>query len=136
MRSEFGDYVNRLRKGRGPGGRDVLMRDLAEAMGGISLPYLSDILNGKRNPPGLNQLLAIAKALSMTPDEKDKMMDLAGWEREEIAPDLKDVVMDDDTPYLRMALRTARRKGLGNDFWKQLVDEMNALDGAPAEKQE
>lgn len=136
MKSEFGEYINQLRKGRGPGGEDVLLRDLAEAMGGISLPYLSDILKGRRNPPEKAQLLAISKALSMTREEEDRMMDLAGRERQQTSPDLTDVVMDENTPYVRVALRTARRKGLGDAFWKRIVDQMNAEDGECAEEAE
>ena len=37
MSGEFGQYVNAKRKGRGPGGDDILLRDLAKAMGGISV---------------------------------------------------------------------------------------------------
>ena len=134
MKSEFGEYVNQMRKGRGPGGEDVLLRDLAEAMGGISLPYLSDILKGRRNPPDKKQLLAISKALSMTPEEEDRLMDLAGNERQQTAPDLTEVVMDQEAPYVRVALRTAHRKGLGNAFWKQIVDQMNAEDAEGTEE--
>ena len=134
MKSEFGEYINQMRKGRGPGGEDVLLRDLAEAMGGISLPYLSDILKGRRNPPDKKQLLAISKALSMTPEEEDRLMDLAGNERQQTAPDLTEVVMDQEAPYVRVALRTARRKGLGNAFWKQIVDQMNAEDAGDTEE--
>lgn len=134
MKSEFGEYINQMRKGRGPGGEDVLLRDLAEAMGGISLPYLSDILKGRRNPPEKQQLLAISKALSMTPEEEDRLMDLAGNERQQTAPDLTEVVMDQEAPYVRVALRTARRKGLGNAFWKQIVDQMNAEDAEGTEE--
>ena len=134
MKSEFGEYINQMRKGRGPGGEDVLLRDLAEAMGGISLPYLSDILKGRRNPPDKKQLLAISKALFMTPEEEDRLMDLAGNERQQTAPDLTEVVMDQEAPYVRVALRTARRKGLGNACWKQIVDQMNAEDAEGTEE--
>ena len=134
MKSEFGEYINQMRKGRGPGGEDVLLRDLAEAMGGISLPYLSDILKGRRNPPEKQQLMAISKALSMSQEEEDHMMDLAGRERQQTSPDLTEVVMDEEVPYVRVALRTAHRKGLGNAFWKQIVDQMNAEDAGDTEE--
>ena len=134
MKSEFGEYINQMRKGRGPGGEDVLLRDLAEAMGGISLPYLSDILKGRRNPPEKQQLMAISKALSMSQEEEDHMMDLAGRERQQTSPDLTEVVMDEEVPYVRVALRTAHRKGLGNAFWKQIVDQMNAEDAEGTEE--
>lgn len=51
MAGEFGAYINKKRKGRGPGGSDILLRDLAEAMGNMSVSYLSDIIKGRRNPP-------------------------------------------------------------------------------------
>lgn len=46
MAGEFGAFVNQKRKGRGAGGSDVLLRDLAEAIG-ISVSYLSDVLKGR-----------------------------------------------------------------------------------------
>ena len=74
MSGEFGQYVNAKRKGRGPGGDDILLRDLAKAMGGISVSYLSDILKGRRNPPEIGQLELMAQALSLTPEERDEML--------------------------------------------------------------
>ena len=125
MKGEFGAYVNAMRKGRGPGGTDVLLRDLAEAMGGISVSYLSDILKGRRFPPDKEQLEVIAKALSMTPDEREHMMDLAGDERDEAAPDLPGYIMDRGIPNVRVALRRASKKGLGDDFWKRIVEKID-----------
>lgn len=71
MAGEFGAFVNQKRKGRGAGGSDVLLRDLAEAIG-ISVSYLSDILKGRRSLPDMKQLDAIAKILSLSPDEKEE----------------------------------------------------------------
>ncbi len=125
MKGEFGAYVNELRKGRGPGGADVLLRDLADAMGGISVSYLSDILKGRRFPPEKDQLEILAKELRMTPEERDHMMDLAGEERDEAAPDLPDYIMDRELPHVRKALRRASKKGLGDDFWRKIVDKID-----------
>ena len=51
MRGDFGAYIDQKRKGRGPGGSDILLRDLAKAMGNMSVSYLSDIIKGRSNPP-------------------------------------------------------------------------------------
>ncbi len=129
MSGEFGAYINEKRRGRGEDGGDILLRDLAAAMGGVSLSYLSDILKGRRNPPDLKQLRAMARALSLSPEEEEKMLDLAGEERQETPPDLPGYILDRDLPYVRVALRTARRKGLGNEYWKKIVREMEEEDG-------
>lgn len=120
MAGEFGKFINEKRKGRGQGGSDVLLRDLAEAMGNMSVSYLSDIIKGRRNPPEKKLLEIIAKVLKLNADECDEMYDLAGREREEAAPDLPDYIMDEKIPHVRTALRTAKKAGLGDEFWQQV----------------
>lgn len=122
MAGEFGKFINEKRKGRGQGGSDVLLRDLAEAMGNMSVSYLSDIIKGRRNPPEKKLLEIIAKVLKLNADECDEMYDLAGREREEAAPDLPDYIMDEKIPHVRTALRTAKKAGLGDEFWQQVND--------------
>ena len=128
MAGEFGAYVNAKRKGRGPGGSDVLLRDLAQAMGNMSVSYLSDILKGRRNPPDIKLLEIIADQLHLDADEKAEMFDLAGRERAEAAPDLPDYIMDENLPHVRLALRKAKKKGLGADFWKKINEEIDKKD--------
>ena len=128
MAGEFGAYVNAKRKGRGPGGSDVLLRDLAQAMGNMSVSYLSDILKGRRNPPDIKLLEIIADQLRLDADEKAEMFDLAGRERAEAAPDLPDYIMDENLPHVRLALRKAKKKGLGDDFWKKINEEIDKKD--------
>ena len=125
MAGEFGAFINAKRKGRGPGGTDILLRDLAEAMGNMSVSYLSDIIKGRRNPPEKKLLDIIAKVLKLDADEKDEMFDLAGRERDEAAPDLPEYIMDEDIPHVRTALRKAKKKGLGDEFWKMINDEID-----------
>lgn len=120
MAGEFGKFINEKRKGRGQGGSDVLLRDLAEAMGNMSVSYLSDIIKGRRNPPEKKLLEIIAMVLKLNADECDEMYDLAGREREEAAPDLPDYIMDEKIPHVRTALRTAKKAGLGDEFWQQV----------------
>ena len=77
MRGDFGAYIDQKRKGRGPGGSDILLRDLAKAMGNMSVSYLSDIIKGRRNPPDKKYLKIIADELHLDADECDEMYDLA-----------------------------------------------------------
>lgn len=125
MAGEFGAYINEKRKGRDPDGSDILLRDLAEAMGNMSVSYLSDIIKGRRNPPDKKLLEIIAEVLKLDADEKDEMFDLAGRERDETAPDLPEYIMDENIPHVRTALRKAKKKGLGDEFWKMINDEID-----------
>ena len=125
MAGEFGAYINSKRKGRGSDGNDVLLRDLAEAMGNMSVSYLSDIIKGRRNPPDKKLLEIIAKVLRLSEDERNEMYDLAGKERDGAPPDLPEYIMDENIPHVRSALRKAKKKGLGDEFWKKINDEID-----------
>ncbi|MFZ3130176.1 MAG: helix-turn-helix transcriptional regulator [Desulfosporosinus sp.] len=125
MAGEFGAFINEKRKGHGDGGSDILLRDLAKAMGNMSVTYLSDIIKGRRNPPDIKILEIIARKLDLTTDEKAEMFDLAGRERDEAAPDLPGYIMDENIPHVRAALRKANDKGLGDDFWKKVFDDID-----------
>ena len=124
MAGEFGKYIDEKRKGRGAGGDDIKLKDIAEAMG-MTASYLSDIIKGRRNPPEMQILDKIAIVLQLTPDEKETMLDLAGRERESAAPDLPNYLMDTNLPHVRKALRRASAKNIGDDFWKRVVDEID-----------
>ena len=69
MAGEFGAYIDNKRKGRGIGGEDIKLKDIAEAMG-MTASYLSDIVKGRRNPPEMQILEKIAIVLQLTSDEK------------------------------------------------------------------
>ena len=129
MRGDFGAYIAQKRKGRGPGGSYILLRDLAKAMGNMSVSYLSDIIKGRRNPPDKKYLEIIAAELHLDDDERDEMYDLAGLERDEAAPDLPGYIMDENLPHVRVALRKANKKGLGDDFWKRVAEEIDKNGG-------
>ena len=124
MTGDFGKFINEKRLGRGPAGEDILLKDIAKAMG-TTATYLSDIIKGRRNPPEMNLLLKIAKVLQLTDEEKAEMFDLAGRERNEAAPDLPEYIMDENIPHVRAALRRANDKNLGDDFWKHVLEEID-----------
>ena len=123
MAGEFGKYINDIRKGRSDDGSDILLKDIAEAMG-ISPSYLSDIIRGSRNPPEMHVIEKAAVVLKLTLDEKNELLDLAGRDRDGAAPDLPEYMMSDKIPHVRKALRRASEKKLGDDFWKKVLNDI------------
>ena len=113
----FGEYIAGKRKAR-----DISLRQMAENLG-ITPAYLSDIEKSRRNPPDIETLEKIAKLLHLTPDEKNTMLDFAGNDRKQIAPDLPGYIMD--IPEARTALRKARDLGKQADFWKAISDKLD-----------
>jgi len=67
----------------------------------------------------------IAETLRLDTTEREELLDLAGRERAEAAPDLPEYIMDENLPHVRVALRRANSKNLGDDFWKRVVEEMD-----------
>ena len=114
MVGEFGAYVasKRIEK-------DVKLRTIAEKLK-LSVTYLSDIIKGRRLPPDIEGLKLMAEALDLNDEEKDQLFDLAGRERNQVSPDMNDYIMDEDLPSARVALRRARNKNLGEDFWREV----------------
>jgi len=124
MAGEFGKFIDSKRKGRGSGGDDIKLKDIADAMG-MTASYLSDIVKGRRNPPEIHILEKIAAVLQLTSDEKEEMLDLAGRDRDSAAPDLPEYLMSTQLPHVRKALRRATEKNLGDAFWKKVCEEIN-----------
>jgi len=124
MIGDFGRYIDTKRRGRGAGGEDIKLKDIAEAMG-ITASYLSDIIKGRRNPPEIQVIEKIAAVLKLSLDEKEELFDLAGRDRDGAAPDLPEYLMADNLPHVRKALRRASKKNLGDDFWKKVVEDID-----------
>lgn len=114
MAGEFGAYIAQKRIEK-----DVKLRPIAERLG-VSVTYLSDIIKGRRNPPDIEGLEALADALHLNSEERDIMFDLAGREKKQVSPDLPDYIMDEAIPSLRPVLRRARNQSLGDDFWQEV----------------
>lgn len=114
MVSAFGAFIARKRLEK-----DVKLKPIAESMG-VSVTYLSDIIKGRRNPPDMDGLEALAKALNLDQDEREEMFDLAGRDRNQVSPDLPDYIMDEALPSARVALRRAKSQNLGEDFWQEV----------------
>jgi transcriptional regulator with XRE-family HTH domain len=124
MAGEFGAFIDTKRRGRAADGTDIKLKDIADAMNKTAT-YLSDIIKGRRNPPEIELLEKIATILNLSEVEKAEMFDLAGRDRNEVSPDLPDYIMDEDMPHARTALRKAKEKGLGDDFWKKVYDSID-----------
>lgn len=114
MDGEFGAYIAQKRIEK-----DVKLKPIAEKLG-VSVTYLSDIIKGRRNPPDIDGLEALAEVLGLSEDEKNVMLDLAGRERNQVSPDLPEYIMDETLPNARVALRRARNAKLGDDFWEEV----------------
>ena len=123
MTGDFGRYMDSKRRGRGVGGEDIKLKDIADAMG-ITPSYLSDIIKGRRYPPEIHIIDKIAEVLKLTSDEKEELLDLAGRDRDSAAPDLPEYLMSSKLPHVRKALRRASEKNIGDDFWKKVVDDI------------
>ena len=120
MAGEFGAFIAQKRLEK-----DVKLRPIADRLG-VSVTYLSDIIKGRRNPPDIEVLEALAQILNLSDEERVEMLDLAGRERKQVSPDLPDYIMDESIPSARVALRRAKNEGLGDDFWQQvnkIIDE-------------
>ena len=122
MAGEFGAFIAQKRLEK-----DVKLRPIAEKLG-VSVTYLSDIIKGRRNPPDIDGLEALAKVLNLSEEEREEMLDLAGRVRKQVSPDLPEYIMDEALPNARVALRRAKSQGLGDDFWQevnQIIDKRN-----------
>ena len=116
MAGEFGAFIARKRIEK-----DLKLKPIAEQLG-VSVAYLSDIIRGRRNPPDKEGLDILAAMLNLNDEEKAEMFDLAGRERNQVASDLTEYIMDESIPNARVAFRKARNANLGDDFWKKVND--------------
>lgn len=114
MAGEFGTFISQKRTEK-----DIKLRVIAEKLG-VSVTYMSDIIKGRRNPPEMDGLEKLAQVLMLTDEEKNTMYDLAGMERNQVSPDLPEYIMNENIPSARVALRRAKNKNLGDDFWKEV----------------
>ena len=104
----------------------MTLRKMAQLLG-CSAPYLSDVEKGRRNPFEVGKQELAARVLCLTAEETSEMLDLAGKQRNSVAPDLPDYIMRRD--YVAAALRTARDLGAGEKEWAAFVEELKRRKG-------
>lgn len=112
----FGDYLSDLRKEK-----RITLKTLSEQIG-VSISYLSDVEKGRRDSFPLDKLMEISKYLNLSQENQDKLMNLAGNQRKEIAPDLPDYVAGKD--YINAALRKAKDLNAGEEEWLKFIDDL------------
>ena len=117
----FGEFLQKKRLEN-----EITLRKMAKLIG-ITAPYLTDIEKDRRNPPEIQKLDKIAEILSLTAEAKAVMFDLAGKQRNSVAPDLPDYIMKRD--YVAAALRTARDLDADEDDWLKFVEELKQRKG-------
>ena len=97
MAGEFGKFIDEKRRGRGPDGGDILLKDIAKAMGATPT-YLSDIVKGRRNPPEMSLLLKISDVLHLSPEEQAEI-------------EMKLLPIFLNTSWMRICLMSAQHSG-------------------------
>ena len=81
MYKNIGEFIHEKRTEKG-----ITLRVLAEQLN-ISITYLTDIEHDRRNPMDLKKLRELAVILALSPEETNRMFDLAGQKRREVPPD-------------------------------------------------
>jgi len=113
-RRSFGSYLREKRLEKG-----ITMRTVCEALK-VSLPYMSDVENDRRNPLDKDKLDQLMGILCLSREEQQELYDLAGRGRDTVSPDLQEYIMDTDA--VRIALRTARDADISADEWLRFAE--------------
>lgn len=114
----FGDYMQQR--------RSSMMRQkvMAERLG-ITVSYLCEIENSRKDPPQYDLLIRMADVLNLQGKDREKFFDLAGKGRNEVSPDLPEYIMYSDVAEtVRMALRTAKNSKASVQDWLDFVQKM------------
>lgn len=111
----FGEFVKgkRLEKG-------ISLREFAKLLGKFP-SYICDIEKDRRHPVERDFLSKIAEVLELSAQETSALFDLSTQDRTEYAPpDLSELI--NATPYLGLALRTARDANLTDEEWREICE--------------
>lgn len=114
--TSFGEFLNAKRVEK-----DITLREMARKLE-ISAAFLSDVEKNRTAPLTKDRLDSVADILGLTLDEKSAMFDLAGRQRNTVAPDLPEYIMGRD--YVAVALRTARDLNAGEKEWLKFVEDL------------
>ena len=118
---KFGQYLKMLREAR-----DITLRELSR-QAGLSAPYLSDVENDRSQPLTKDRIEKVINVLQLSDEEQNHLFDLAGRERNEVAADLPEYIMEND--FVTAALRAARDLKAGEEEWQRFVDELKKREG-------
>ena len=115
----FGEKIKELRKKRNLSQRElaerVEKRLLNEGKRGFDFTYLSKIENGVLPPPSVQAIMQLAEELEA---DSDELLALAG----KISPDVGKTLQESTSA--RMFYRSAMEVGLGEEDWKNLLEQI------------
>jgi transcriptional regulator with XRE-family HTH domain len=115
----FGDFLREKRMRA-----DISLRKLAEDIQ-LSPAYMSDVENNRRYPLDNEKLAILIEMLHLTPEEQERMYDLAGEARNDVAPDLPEYINEEQI--VRTALRRAKEKATTED-WQRFIESLERKD--------
>lgn len=114
---EFGDYIKELRRAK-----QKTLDEVSKVLG-VSLSFLSDIENKRRNPFDEEKIELLAKYLMLTSNEKATMYDLAAKRKHSVPDDVKEVIMyAPASDFVRLALRKTKAGELSEKDWQDFIE--------------
>lgn len=114
----FGSYLRFLLNKYGQ-----TARELARLLH-FTPPYISDVLAGNNKPLKFADLKAIETWLSLSSNEAERLYDLAGQERDGIAPDLMALIKH--TQQARNLLRIIKRNKISEEQLQQICESLSS----------
>lgn len=114
----FGSYLRFLLNKYGQ-----TARELARLLH-FTPPYISDVLAGNNKPLKFADLKTIETWLSLSSNEAEHLYDLAGQERNEVAPDLMALIKN--TQQARNLLRIIKRNKISEEQLQQICESLSS----------
>lgn len=111
-KNEFGGYLRKIRQSK-----QITQEQLAEAVQRHKMT-ISQIENGKNDPPQGDLLESIIQALNATPAEENELRDLSALARDAIPSDILDYFKTNEG--IRAAIRRAKSKDISSTDWDEL----------------
>jgi transcriptional regulator with XRE-family HTH domain len=123
MEKEFGDYIKDLRKVKGK-----TLEDISKCLN-LSMSFISDIENKRRNPFDEEKMEILADYLVLTSEEKAKLYDLAAQRKQSVPDDVKNVIMfSPESDFVRLALRKTNSGELSKQDWEDFANKKKGDD--------
>ena len=117
----FGTYIAAKRREAG-----LTLRETASHLG-ITAAYLCDVEKGNRSAFDLKRLHTFALMTGLNETEKEFLYDLAGENRGDISPDIREYLSYNT--YIYAALRRVRTLNANEEDWKTMLEELERKKG-------
>ena len=118
----FGAYLRSLRKNQTP---PMTQEQLANAINRSKMT-VSQFEKGKNAPPQGELLEKIISALSLTPEQENKLRFLSSETRKTIPGDIESYFFDN--PSICKAIRAAQASSADDSFWNDLSERIGKHD--------